>query len=127
LPRIYEEVTGTPFPQRGDEASGLRADDWNLLREVCGDDQAFFHLQVSLLGVERQFRGMSRRAGIFEQLEKRLRTGLYGSEEEAVEVIGKREQMKEKAKEAGLFATELPMVQAPRPDEDDKGATDEHR
>jgi DNA sulfur modification protein DndC len=121
LPRIYEEITGSAFPQRGDEASGLRADDWDLLREVCGDDRAFFHLQVSLLGVERQFRGMSRRAGIFEELQKRLRTGLYGSEEEAVTVIGRREQMKEKAREAGLFARELPMV------EKEKGTTDEHR
>ena len=61
LPRIYEEVTGEKFPKRGDDGNGLRADDWELLREVCGDDQAFFDLQVSLLGVERQFRGMSRR------------------------------------------------------------------
>jgi DNA sulfur modification protein DndC len=50
-----------------------------VLREVCGDDAAFFDLQVALLGVERQFRGMSRRSGVFEDLEKRLRTGLYGS------------------------------------------------
>ena len=63
LPRIYEEVTGEPFPRRADEGNGLRADDWALLREVCGDDQAFFDLQVALLGTERQFRGMSRRAG----------------------------------------------------------------
>src|SRR5947209_7682509 len=62
LPRIYEEVTGEQFPKRNDEDSGLRADDWELLREVCSGDQIFFDLQVSLLGVERQFRGMSRRA-----------------------------------------------------------------
>ncbi len=103
LPRIYEEVTGEKFPKRGDEGNGLRADDWELLREVCGGDQAFFDLQVSLLGVERQFRGMSRRAGIYEVLEDRLRTGLYGSEQEAVAVLGERLTKREQARQTGLF------------------------
>jgi hypothetical protein len=60
LPRIYEEVTGEKFPTRGDEGNALRADDWEVLREVCGDDPAFFDLQVGLLGVERQFRAACR-------------------------------------------------------------------
>lgn len=90
LPRIYQEATGQPFPKDDDEAQGLRADDWNLLREVCGADRVFFDVQVALLGVERQFRGMSRRAGIFEVLEEKLRTGLYASEEEAVAVLKER-------------------------------------
>ncbi|HEX5273058.1 MAG TPA: hypothetical protein VFW33_21320, partial [Gemmataceae bacterium] len=93
LPRIYQEVIGEPFPRGDDdEAQGLRADDWNLLREVCGDDRVFFEVQVGLLGVERQFRGMSRRAGIFEVLEEKLRTGLYASEEEAVAVLKARKE-----------------------------------
>jgi DNA sulfur modification protein DndC len=75
LPRIFEEVTGEKFPNRGDTGNALRADDWEVLREVCGDDAAFFDLQVGLLGVERQFRGMSRRAGVFEDLKKRLERG----------------------------------------------------
>lgn len=41
LPRIYEEGMGEQFPKRSDEDSGLRADDWELLREVCGGDQVF--------------------------------------------------------------------------------------
>jgi DNA sulfur modification protein DndC len=113
LPRIYEEATGGKFPKRGDEGNGLRADDWNLLREVCGDDTVFFDLQVSLLGVERQFRGMSRRAGIYEVLEDRLRTGLYGSEQEAVAVLGDRFRKREQTRQVGLFAKELPIVDAP--------------
>jgi DNA sulfur modification protein DndC len=47
---------------------------------------------VALLGAERQFRGMSRRAGIFEVLEERLRTGLYANEDEAVAVLQEREK-----------------------------------
>jgi hypothetical protein len=111
---VYEEVTGQPFPRTGDEGNALRADDWDVLREVCGDDPVFFDLQVALLGVERQYRGMSRRSGIYEVLEDRLRVGLYGSEEEALRVLGPREAIKERLRQPGLFTRELPVVELPK-------------
>src|SRR5205823_13621181 len=61
LPRIFDEVTGQEFEAREDDGNRLRGDDCELLREVGGGDQAFFDLQVSLLGVERRHRGMTRR------------------------------------------------------------------
>ena len=79
LPRLYEEITGEPYSRQEDDGSGLRADDWALLKEICGDDAALFDLQVALLGVERKYRGLSRRSGVFEVLTERLRLGLYGS------------------------------------------------
>jgi DNA sulfur modification protein DndC len=90
LPRIYEEVVGEHFPRRDDDENSLRAEDWELLKEICNGDQALFDLQVALLGVEREFRGMSRRAGVFEALEECLRLGIFGSENEAVEVLTDR-------------------------------------
>ena len=57
LPRIYEEVTGEPFIKPRDDGNTLRADDWNLLREICEGDEVLFDLQVALLGVEQKFRG----------------------------------------------------------------------
>ncbi len=113
LPRIYEEVTGEHFPKRGDEGNGLRADDWVLLQEICGGDQALFDLLVSLLGVERKFRGMSRRAGIYEVLEDRLRTGLFGSEQEAVAVLRDRLAKREEAQTELVSVRELTLVDAP--------------
>lgn len=90
LPRIYEEVVGEHFPKRDDDENSLRADDWELLKEICNSDQALFELQVALLGVERDYRGMSRRAGVFEALEECLRTGMYASEGEAIEILTSR-------------------------------------
>jgi DNA sulfur modification protein DndC len=104
LPRIYEETTGEKFPGQRDDSSGLRADDWALLEEVCGGDQAFFALQVALLGVERQYRGFSRRTGVFDALEEQLRRGLYGSEQEAVAVLTERKQRR----------LSLDLIDAPR-------------
>jgi DNA sulfur modification protein DndC len=114
LPTIYEKVTGQKFPKNGDEGGGLRGEDWEVLREVCGDDQALFSLQVALLGVERQFRGMARRAGIFDEMERCLKTGLYGNEKEAVSVLTERkERLKERmsqTQETGLYRKELRQV-----------------
>jgi DNA sulfur modification protein DndC len=110
LPRIYEEVAGEAFPRKETNANGLRAADWETLREVCGEDRALFDLQVALLGVERQYRGMARRAGIYEALEEKLRTGLYGSEQEAVEVLSERLRRRQEEGRNALFG--LPIVPA---------------
>jgi DNA sulfur modification protein DndC len=90
LPRIYAEATGEPFPKQREDGNALRADDWELLREVCGDDQTLFNLQVALLGEEQRFRGMTRRVGVIDALERRMKPAIFGSETEAVEVLTER-------------------------------------
>jgi len=76
LPRIYQEVTGTPFPDprpRADD-SILSAEEWSLLQEVCaetyGDDPMHFELITRLLSTEQHYQMHARRVGIFEALEK---------------------------------------------------------
>jgi DNA sulfur modification protein DndC len=114
LPRIYREATGEDFPGSPDEGNGLRADDWALLKEICGDDQALFDLQVGLLGVEREYRGLSRRSGVFKALEERLRAGRFGSEAEAVAVLTERERRKQ--------TRPLELFDPPPPAADEPGA-----
>lgn len=97
LPRIYQEVTGEEFPKPAADDHLLRSEDWEILREVCQDDEEFFQLQTGLLDIEREFRGMSRRAGIYEALEERLRAGQFGSEEEALAVRHEQERRREEA------------------------------
>jgi DNA sulfur modification protein DndC len=124
LPRIYEEVTGEEFDAREDDGNGLRGDDWELLREVCGGEQAFFDLQVALLGVERRYRGMTRRTGVFEALEERLRAGLFGNEEEAVAVLkGRKERQAREERERleGRPALSLDVIDPPGRDETPEG------
>jgi DNA sulfur modification protein DndC len=106
LPRIYEEVTGEKFPKQGDEGTGLRADDWTLLRDVCGEDEGFFNLQVRLLGKERKFRGLSRRSGIYDALEDELRTGLFANEAEAVKILKERNDKKKRTLSLEVLPTD---------------------
>jgi len=86
LPRIYEQTTGKEFPMQIADDTVLRRDDWEILKDVCAGDDAFFELQRNMLDVERQYRGMMRRAGIFDALSDRLKAGQFSNESEAISV-----------------------------------------
>jgi DNA sulfur modification protein DndC len=86
LPRIYEIKTGEAFPGRPlHEHLVLGADDVELLKEICGDDSLHFEMTRSLISVERRFRTMARRAGLFDELEKVVKKSFYTDKDDAVE------------------------------------------
>lgn len=106
LPRIYEEVTGEKFPGGPlDDYLTLAGDEMELLREVCGDDELHFTMARELLAVERRFRTMTRRSGLFEELEKTIRRGYYENREDA-EQSALRIQNEKIAPELPLFDEE---------------------
>lgn len=109
LPKIFQEVIGESFPLPADDDNLLRGEDWQILKSVCeqaceqsdsGDFERFFELQVSLLDVEREFRGMARRSGIYEALEDRLRACQFESEEQALSIRQGEEQLRVDVDEA---------------------------
>ena len=86
LPRIYKAKTGEAFPGRPlNEHLVLGADDVELLKEICGDDSLHFEMTRSLIAVERRFRTMARRAGLFDELEKVVKKSFYTDKDDAVE------------------------------------------
>lgn len=85
LPKIYEEVLGQPFPALQADDRLLQGEDWELLQQLCGEDHVFFELQTRLLDVERQHRGMCRRAGIYDALEDRLKGAQFANEVDALQ------------------------------------------
>lgn len=96
LPRIYEEVTGEKFPGKPlDEHLAIASDEVELLREVCGDDELHFQTMRELLAVERRFRTMTRRSGLFEQLEKTIKRGYYEGREDATALARRLQEAKE--------------------------------
>lgn len=85
LPRIYEEVIGQPFPGGSiNDNVAFGADELQLLKQICGDDLLHFELTRDLLDIERSYRTMARRAGLYDTLEQALRRGFYADEEDAV-------------------------------------------
>ena len=97
----------------------LRGEDWQILKSVCEkaceesgveDFERFFELQVSLLDVEREFRGMSRRSGIYEALEDRLRACQFENETQALAIRQEEEQLRQEVD----VANERAMAQVQR-------------
>src|SRR5262249_11051835 len=82
-------------------------DEWQVLQELCGEDRSFFELMVSLLDVERQFRGMARRSGIFDALEECVKSRLYATEGEAISVLEHRQGERARAIQAALFPSNI--------------------
>jgi len=101
LPEIYERLTGETFPKPVADDQLLGIDDWQILKELCEGDDVLFQLQADLLDVERQYRGMSRRAGVYDALMKRFKAGQFKNEEEALE-IKRSEKQRLEAAETGL-------------------------
>lgn len=114
LPRIYLDATGEEFPGRPlDEHMALGADDIDLLREICDGDDLHFEMSRSLLSVERRYRTMARRAGLFGEMEDVIRRSFYDGVEDASErartLTHARNLRKGTARAAGLITEPLPL------------------
>jgi DNA sulfur modification protein DndC len=91
LPGIYLEATGEEFPGPSlENVLVLRADDLTVLRDICGGDDLHYEMTRGLLDVERQYRSMARRAGLFDALEKTVRRCYFDDEEDAVDFARRR-------------------------------------
>ena len=84
LPRIFKKETGEDFPGRPlDEHLSIGADEIELLRNACEGDDLLFTTARELLAVERKFRTMARRSGLFEELERTVKRGFFEDKEDA--------------------------------------------
>lgn len=85
---IYAQVVGEPLPSLTADDRFFGADDFELLKEVAGEDEDSEYVQmlVKMLNVERRYRGMTRRTGVFDDLTSCLKAAQFESEEEAVQI-----------------------------------------
>jgi DNA sulfur modification protein DndC len=92
VPRIYEEATGEPYPDQDATNSVLGPEEWALLTDVCDNDTLLLELMSRLLGTEQQFLTMSRRIGVYKELEKILnRFGFRNRQEAIAEALAHKE------------------------------------
>jgi DNA sulfur modification protein DndC len=81
LPSIHENATGQRLPWVEDDWSGMGGAEKRVLDEVsleCGVPQG---LLLELMDVEREYHGMSRRAGVYQNLERVLKKDWHSLEE----------------------------------------------
>lgn len=85
LPRIYEDVTGTPYPGAPlDDDLVLGASEMTHLSEICEGDRLHYELSRELLSLTRQQRNSARRAGLFDKFEKAFTKHFYDDEQDAL-------------------------------------------
>lgn len=86
VPVIYAENTGSTFPGGPlDEHLPLGAEEIRILRDLSGDDTLHFQLTRELLDIERRYRFLTRRSGLYEDLEAAFRKHFYDGEEDATD------------------------------------------
>lgn len=109
LPQIYEEATGEKYPgPRLDDSLVMKAEDIDLLRELCGGDRLHFELARELLSVVRQQHASQRRSGHYERLEKTFVRHFYRDAEDAADFARRRKSARDQAERG-----EMPELASP--------------
>lgn len=87
LPQVYAEVAGQSYPGDPiDEDLIYTADTLRILQEEseAEDGELVYELTRNLLDIERRYRTMVNRRGLFDELEKAVRSCFYLNEEDAL-------------------------------------------
>lgn len=93
LPRIYKEATGETFPGATlDDILVLSNEDLGVLRDVCDGNDLHYELTRQLLNVERQFRTMTRRSGLFDALESAFHRNFFTDAADAIDWAKRRDE-----------------------------------
>jgi DNA sulfur modification protein DndC len=91
LPSIYERATGRLYPGKIlDENLMFGREEMAILQDVCSGDRVHYELTRELLDVERRFRTMSRRAGLFGAIDDAIKRGFYEGEDDATKMAMSR-------------------------------------
>jgi len=89
LPAIFEEATGNPYPVESDMKNSLFShSDLEELRQICRstDDPDDMHYSMlrEMLAVEQDYRGATRRTGIYDELLRSLKQHAFLNRDQAL-------------------------------------------
>ena len=94
LPRIYEEITGEVFDVDGFESHvAFGAEEMMILKKICEGQQTRYELSRELLSITQSFSSQSRRAGLYNELERAIRRGFYKDKDDAFDFAQRKQQM----------------------------------
>jgi DNA sulfur modification protein DndC len=94
LPDIYRAETGREFDDDSIYPTGVGKSTYKLLKEMCGDDALHYEMMRDLINTEHKYRAMSRRAGLFQDLEKAVKHSCYKDAEDAKALASRKAQAK---------------------------------
>lgn len=100
LPGIYKSETGKELDDDSIYPNGVGQATYDLLRETCGEDQLHYEMLRDLINTEQRYRAMSRRAGLFEALEKSITRSFYEDVEDAKQLAERKTEAKQRIQDA---------------------------
>lgn len=89
LPKIYEKVTGKPFPDKSIYTStSFKEAEWKILSDVCkpennNGETMLFELMYTLIDIESKSNMMNNRKGILDMIEKTIKKNFYKDADDA--------------------------------------------
>ena len=101
LPRIYQDVTGQPFPDSEWIATGAIApEEWEMLGDICQkaypEEQLAFEMMYSLIDIEKRATGLHQRKGVLDALTECISHTFYQNEEDATRFYMERMERKKR-------------------------------
>jgi DNA sulfur modification protein DndC len=126
LPLIYQEVIGQQFPDdRLDEAGYFKEEDMAMLRDICKGDELIYQLVRELIDIEKSYKSMERRSGLFDAFEQAFRRNFYSDEADATTRARRLSWAMEEAKK-GKYQ-QLPLFADPSTSSHEKDNQDNHQ
>lgn len=98
VPAIYEDVTGRPYPgQKIDDHQVFDNEVLSLLKDSCAEDPDGMHYEMlrNLIDVERRFRTMTRRQGLYKAIEEEIERCFWDGREDATNFLREHASNKE--------------------------------
>ena len=95
VPQIYADELREPYP--GPERPVVDLFDGDLLellREACDGNRVRYETARNLLSIERRYRTMGNRRGLFKEIEQTLKNGCFETREEALEFKQREAEIK---------------------------------
>jgi DNA sulfur modification protein DndC len=85
VPQIYVQCLEREYPGAAiDENLVFDASTFEILKNLCEGDRLLYETTRNLLDVERQYRLKGARHGLFDSIEKAIRSGFFVDEEDAL-------------------------------------------
>ena len=111
LPSIYEEATGNSYPGKCfDEGYIFSTSDMAILAEQCKDDEFLYELTRELLSIEKRYKSMLRRSGLFDLIERAFYRHFYEDENDAITRARDRQNALQEAQQKILESFEQDLL-----------------
>lgn len=114
LPGIYQLATGEKYPGTPlDDDPLFGSEDMQILLSACDGDRLRFEMARELLDVERRYRSMARRAGLFDAMEAAIRRGFFADADDATAFATAKQEAREQIEEvrtSRVLPRQLPLL-----------------